>query len=100
MYVTRQTAVAHLHILRVINQILKRDTGRGLRWRHIHGRQVDDYDGLILNWVVDQHRGQAKGTLCPLVWLIVTYRAQELVCLIKSLQRNYHQRQIFTSHLG
>ncbi|KAJ4463942.1 hypothetical protein C8R41DRAFT_898717 [Lentinula lateritia] len=30
-------------------------------WRHLHGYNIDDYDGLILNWVVDHHRGQAKG---------------------------------------
>ncbi|KAE9384455.1 hypothetical protein BT96DRAFT_950559 [Gymnopus androsaceus JB14] len=60
VYLTRQTAQAHLIVLREINKILVSDTGRGLRWRHIHGLNVGDYDNVILNWVVDQHRGQAK----------------------------------------
>ncbi|KAJ4492439.1 hypothetical protein C8R41DRAFT_765202 [Lentinula lateritia] len=61
VYLNRQTADAHRLVLREINKILIADTGRGLKWRHLHGYDVDDYDGLILNWVVDQHRGQAKG---------------------------------------
>ncbi|KAF9058435.1 hypothetical protein BDP27DRAFT_1241199 [Rhodocollybia butyracea] len=61
VYLTRQTAFAHLQVLRELDRILKFDNGHGLRWRHIHGSAVDDYEGLILNWVVDQHRGQARG---------------------------------------
>ncbi|KAJ3916503.1 hypothetical protein F5877DRAFT_46476 [Lentinula edodes] len=61
VYLNRQTADAHRLVLREINKILIADTGGGLKWRHLHGYNIDDYDGLILNWVVDQHRGQAKG---------------------------------------
>ncbi|KAJ3756434.1 hypothetical protein EV360DRAFT_84964 [Lentinula raphanica] len=61
VYLNRQTANAHQIVLAEINKILVADTGRGLRWRHIHGNSMNDYDGVILNWVVDQHRGQAKG---------------------------------------
>ncbi|KAJ3771677.1 hypothetical protein FB446DRAFT_789369 [Lentinula raphanica] len=61
VYLTRQTAFAHLQALKEINRIITSDVGYGLQWRHIHGSAVDDYDGHILNWVVDQHRGQAKG---------------------------------------
>ncbi|KAJ3860037.1 hypothetical protein EV359DRAFT_49934, partial [Lentinula novae-zelandiae] len=61
VYLNSQTANAHRLVLAEINKILMEDTGRGLRWRHLHGLDIDDYDGLILNWVVDQHRGQAKG---------------------------------------
>ncbi|KAJ3925577.1 MAG: hypothetical protein NXY57DRAFT_967582 [Lentinula lateritia] len=61
VFLTRQTAAAHQRVLTEIDKILQLDTGRTLRWRHIHGQFVDDYDGHILNWVVDQHGGQAKG---------------------------------------
>ncbi|KAJ3849802.1 hypothetical protein EV368DRAFT_46593 [Lentinula lateritia] len=61
VYLTKQTAFAHLQVLREVNKLLKKDFGQGLRWRHIHGLTINDYDNLILNWVVDQHRGQAKG---------------------------------------
>ncbi|KAJ3859292.1 hypothetical protein EV359DRAFT_75667 [Lentinula novae-zelandiae] len=61
VYLTHQTASAHRMVLAEINKILNEDTGRGLQWRHLHGYDLDDYDGVILNWVVDQHRGQAKG---------------------------------------
>ncbi|KAJ4476942.1 hypothetical protein C8J55DRAFT_489948 [Lentinula edodes] len=54
------TAAAHQQVLTEIDKILQLDTGRTLRWRHIHGQFVDDYDDHILNWVVDQHGGQAK----------------------------------------
>ncbi len=63
VFLTRQTAFAHHQVLRHINEVLQEDTGRTLRWRHIHGSSIDDYDGHILNWVVDQHGGQAKGIL-------------------------------------
>ncbi|KAJ3851308.1 hypothetical protein EV368DRAFT_3183, partial [Lentinula lateritia] len=61
VYLTKQTAFAHLQVLREVNKLLKKDFGQGLCWHHIHGLTVNDYDNLILNWVVDQHRGQAKG---------------------------------------
>lgn len=44
----------------MIEQIVREDTGSGLRWRHIHANTLDEYTG-ILHWVADQHRGQAKG---------------------------------------
>ncbi|KAJ3873403.1 hypothetical protein F5051DRAFT_337723 [Lentinula edodes] len=61
VFLTRQTAFAHLQVLREIDGVLKDDTGRTLHWRHIHGDRIDDYEGNILNWVVDQHGSQAKG---------------------------------------
>ncbi|KAJ3740786.1 hypothetical protein DFH05DRAFT_1404766 [Lentinula detonsa] len=61
VYMTRQTAFAHKEVMKHINAVLEKDTGRGFRWRHIHGSEIDDYNGVILNWVVDQHGGQAKG---------------------------------------
>ncbi|KAJ3776398.1 hypothetical protein FB446DRAFT_818917, partial [Lentinula raphanica] len=61
VYLTRQTAFAHLQAMIEINRLITVDVGSGLRWRHIHGSTVDDYNRHVLNWVVDQHRGQAKG---------------------------------------
>ncbi|KAJ3932031.1 MAG: hypothetical protein NXY57DRAFT_870509, partial [Lentinula lateritia] len=60
VFMTRQTAFAHHLVLKELNEILRVDTGRTLRWWHIHGESIDDNDGHILNWVVDQHGGQAK----------------------------------------
>ncbi|KAJ3834076.1 hypothetical protein F5878DRAFT_697457 [Lentinula raphanica] len=74
VYLTRQTAEAHRLVLNKINEVLVNDTGRGLQFRHIHGHDSQDYSsGLILNWVVDQHRGQAKG-----IGLFVQDLAKEL----------------------
>lgn len=61
VYVTRHTAAAHKRIFEEIEKIVRLDSGFDLRWRHIHGRSVDDFDDLILQWGADQHRGQAKG---------------------------------------
>ncbi|KAF9059684.1 hypothetical protein BDP27DRAFT_1497038 [Rhodocollybia butyracea] len=61
VFLTRQTAFAHKQVLELIDNILFHDTGRRLRWRHIHGANINDYEGYILNWVVDQHGGQGKG---------------------------------------
>lgn len=56
-----QTAIAHQHVFQEIEEIVFKDTGARLRWRHIHGIALDDYEGMILSFTVDQHRGQAKG---------------------------------------
>ncbi|KAJ7490348.1 hypothetical protein B0H11DRAFT_2191580 [Mycena galericulata] len=61
IFLNRQTAVAHQKIFEAIDQIVFEDTGTYIQWRHIHGAQVDDYDGKILQWGADQHGGQAKG---------------------------------------
>ncbi|KAJ7779286.1 hypothetical protein B0H14DRAFT_2631317 [Mycena olivaceomarginata] len=61
-YVTRHTAAAHQRIFDELNKIVMLDTGSPLRWRHLHGQSPEDFQGLILQWGADQHRGQAKGT--------------------------------------
>lgn len=45
-----------------MEDIVFEDTGNHLQWRHIHGSQMNDYDGKILQWAGDQHSGQAKGS--------------------------------------
>lgn len=62
VYINRQSAFAHHHIFREIERIVEADTGQSLRWRHIHANSLDEFDGMILHWTVDQHGGQAKGT--------------------------------------
>ncbi|KAJ3839118.1 hypothetical protein F5878DRAFT_617485 [Lentinula raphanica] len=81
VYLTKQTAFAHLQALIEINRLITLDVGHGLHWRHIHGSTVDDYKGHILNWVVDQHRGQAKG-----LGLFVQQLAQSV-----PLKQDFHQ---------
>ncbi|KAJ6531648.1 hypothetical protein DFH09DRAFT_1263868 [Mycena vulgaris] len=61
IYLNRQTAAAHQHIFQEIEALVRKDTGSNLSWRHLHGRHLGDYDGMILHWAADQHRGQAKG---------------------------------------
>ncbi|THU76535.1 hypothetical protein K435DRAFT_704653 [Dendrothele bispora CBS 962.96] len=63
VYVNRKSATAHCLILHHIDEVLKEDIGRGLQWRHIHGASINDYGKgeFILQWVVDQDRGQALG---------------------------------------
>ncbi|KAG7093238.1 hypothetical protein E1B28_006924 [Marasmius oreades] len=63
IYLTRKNARAHCIALAAIDEILEKDIGRSLQFRHIHGTHVNDYGKgqFILNWVVDQDRGQALG---------------------------------------
>ncbi|KAJ7262693.1 hypothetical protein B0H12DRAFT_1231133 [Mycena haematopus] len=63
VYVTRHTAAAHQRIFDEINKFVRLDTGSALRWRHLHGQSPEDFQGVILQWGADQHRGQAKGRL-------------------------------------
>ncbi|KAF8078916.1 hypothetical protein FPV67DRAFT_1690345 [Lyophyllum atratum] len=61
IFVTRQTAAAHQLLFEALDDIVKIDTGRNLRWRHIHASSLDETNGLLLQWGADQHAGQAKG---------------------------------------
>jgi hypothetical protein len=63
VYLNRQTAVAHQRVFEEIETIVRNDTGKSLRWRHLHAGSADETDGMILHWVADQHGGQAKGGL-------------------------------------
>ncbi|KAJ3840861.1 hypothetical protein F5878DRAFT_532801 [Lentinula raphanica] len=100
VYLTRQTATAHKIVLAEIDKILISDTGRGLRWRHIHGSSTNDYAGNILNWVVDQHRGQAKGIGLYLQDLAnglpLKYDLHEPLRTIQSLSPYDHLRRFLT----
>ncbi|KAJ7192674.1 hypothetical protein GGX14DRAFT_546454 [Mycena pura] len=60
IYVNRQTAVAHQIIFQKIHDIVVKDTGENLQWRHIHSQTPDEEVG-VLHFVLDQHGGQAKG---------------------------------------
>ncbi|KAJ7823047.1 hypothetical protein B0H14DRAFT_2518729 [Mycena olivaceomarginata] len=64
IYINRQTAAAHQRVFEEIEAIVKEDTGKSLKWRHLHATSTDSSEGygdLILSWTADQHRGQAKG---------------------------------------
>jgi hypothetical protein len=62
VFLNRETAIAHQRVFEAIDDILKEDTGDSLRWRHIHGQGSNDVSsGMVLLWMADQHRGQAKG---------------------------------------
>jgi hypothetical protein len=63
VFLNRQSAVVHQHILNAIDEIVYEDTGKRLRWRHLHGIYLDDCGEMVLEWGADQHRGQAKGAL-------------------------------------
>ncbi|KAJ6486646.1 hypothetical protein C8R45DRAFT_930279 [Mycena sanguinolenta] len=60
IYLNRQTAAAHQHIFHEIEKLVRLDTGFSLQWRHLHATSLDDWEGMILHWAVDQHCGQAK----------------------------------------
>ncbi|KAK7031741.1 hypothetical protein R3P38DRAFT_2521802 [Favolaschia claudopus] len=65
VYINRQSAAAHQRIFEEIELIVKEDTGKTLKWRHLHASSVEGADGkygdFVLSWTADQHRGQAKG---------------------------------------
>lgn len=60
IYLNKQTAEAHRLVFKKIEEIVQMDTGQSLRWRHLHSTAIDDLSG-ILQFMVDQHGGQAKG---------------------------------------
>ena len=60
VYVNRQSAAAHHLIFQRLETIVRHDTGESLKWRHLHGKSLGDFTG-ILQWTGDQHGGQAKG---------------------------------------
>jgi hypothetical protein len=56
------TAFAHERIFAEVENIVYEDTGKRLKWHHLHASQPDNgLNSMILSWVGDQHRGQAKG---------------------------------------
>ncbi|KAK7015317.1 hypothetical protein R3P38DRAFT_2637341 [Favolaschia claudopus] len=62
IFLNRMTAFAHQRVFEEIEAIVLEDTGKRLKWHHIHASNKEDgYDCMILSWVSDQHRGQAKG---------------------------------------
>ncbi|KAF8157351.1 hypothetical protein K438DRAFT_1986670 [Mycena galopus ATCC 62051] len=62
IYLNRMTAQAHQRIFEEIEAIVFEDTGRRLKWHHLHATSLEDsLDCMILSWTGDQHRGQAKG---------------------------------------
>jgi hypothetical protein len=64
IFLNRMCAFAHQRVFEEIEDIVYEDTGRRLRWHHLHASSPEDgLDTMILSWVADQHRGQAKGIL-------------------------------------
>ncbi|KAJ7720038.1 hypothetical protein B0H16DRAFT_1793932, partial [Mycena metata] len=62
IFLNQMTAAAHQRVFEEIEAIVFEDTGKRLQWHHIHASTVNDgLDSMILSWVADQHRGQAKG---------------------------------------
>ncbi|PPQ81257.1 hypothetical protein CVT24_012240 [Panaeolus cyanescens] len=61
VYVTSQSAPTHCRIFQEVDNIVEEDTGKRLQWRHLHAENLDQRDGMILSWTLDQHGGQAKG---------------------------------------
>ncbi|KAJ3964422.1 hypothetical protein EV361DRAFT_812152, partial [Lentinula raphanica] len=59
-YMTRESAAAHLIFFRHLDDIVHKDTGQWLSFRHLHGNSLQDRSG-ILHWAIDQGRGPAKG---------------------------------------
>jgi hypothetical protein len=57
-----------------IEAIVYIDTGKHLRWRHLHSTTLEDFDRCILHWSADQHGGQAKGIPAQL-WLLPWQRS-------------------------
>ncbi|KAJ7877230.1 hypothetical protein B0H14DRAFT_3130239 [Mycena olivaceomarginata] len=58
------TTAAHQRVFEEI----RKDTGKALKWRHLHGTGLDaGYGDMVLSytylptWTADQHRGQVKG---------------------------------------
>ncbi|KAJ6478210.1 hypothetical protein C8R45DRAFT_933970 [Mycena sanguinolenta] len=62
VFLNRMSAFAHQRVFEEIESIVFEDTKKRLKWHHIHASNDDDgLDRMVLSWVGDQHRGQAKG---------------------------------------
>lgn len=71
VYVNRQSAAAHHLIFQTLEEIVQQDTGRFLKWRHLHAESLSHFTG-VLQWMGDQHGGQAKGHTLVLHFLLST----------------------------
>ncbi|KAJ3819979.1 hypothetical protein F5880DRAFT_1488795 [Lentinula raphanica] len=61
-YMTHESAAAHLVFFRLLDQLVQKDTGESLRFRHLHSQSLEIKDRVgILHWAMDQGRGPAKG---------------------------------------
>ncbi|KAJ7112747.1 hypothetical protein C8R43DRAFT_1157399 [Mycena crocata] len=72
------TTAAHQRVFEEIEAIVKEDTGKSLKWRHLHATSIDDSDGyseMIISWTADQHRGQAQGKFCHVKLCTLTPRS-------------------------
>ncbi|KAJ6479653.1 hypothetical protein C8R45DRAFT_786072, partial [Mycena sanguinolenta] len=62
VFLNRMSTFAHQRVFEEIESIVFEDTKKRLKWHHIHASNDDDgLDSMVLSWVGDQHRGQAKG---------------------------------------
>ncbi|KAJ7117533.1 hypothetical protein C8R44DRAFT_626720 [Mycena epipterygia] len=102
VYSNRQTTHAHFLIFQALHDIVKEDTGCGLQWRHLHGSDNEDdngWEGLILSFMADQHRGQALGLGMYLQALAATlpekFDLHEPWRTIQSLTPYEHLRRCF-----
>jgi hypothetical protein len=59
VFVTSQSAPAHLFMFKLVFKIAEEDTGRPIQFRHIHGTGFETF-------VADAHKGQALGQFCLL----------------------------------
>jgi hypothetical protein len=55
MFITSQSATAHLKMFEVLHQIVEKDTGETIKFRHIHGTGMESI-------TADAHKGEALGT--------------------------------------
>lgn len=60
IFLNCQSAQAHFLVFQKIDEIVKYDTGSGLRWRHLHSQSLEEPLG-IYSLAVDHHLGQALG---------------------------------------
>ncbi|KAJ7156477.1 hypothetical protein C8R43DRAFT_949343 [Mycena crocata] len=68
IYMNHMSALAHQRVFEEIEAVIFEDTGKHLQWHPIHAASKDDgLDRMILSWVADQHRGQAKGLVLAFI---------------------------------
>ncbi|KIK75466.1 hypothetical protein PAXRUDRAFT_36981 [Paxillus rubicundulus Ve08.2h10] len=98
IFVTHQSAAAHQFIFHALEQIVELDTGSKLMWQHLHATNLNDLMG-ILQWMGDQHRGQAKGLGLHLQWLAQQipdhFDLHQPDCLLSTLDEYDHLRRVF-----
>ncbi|KAJ3817115.1 hypothetical protein F5880DRAFT_1618593 [Lentinula raphanica] len=105
-YMTHESAAAHLIFFRLLDQLVQKDTGESLRFRHLHSQSLKIEDRVgILHWAMDQGRGSAKGLALYLQELAAKLSGHDLhethryLCDLQPYEHLHRIARLCTAHV-